>query len=88
VSLFIPSIDYYQQVWMRNHLKSLANVRGVSVCVSVFPGWQFMTVWAPECDTRTPNKQLAAAAAVVWLHPCTAAVQQHAQPGFSFERKI
>lgn len=57
VSLFIPLIDYYQQVVMRNHLKSLANVRGVSVCLYILLAiYDRLATRMSTCDTRTPNK--------------------------------
>jgi hypothetical protein len=74
VSLFIPSIDYYQQVWMRNHLKSLANVRGVSVCVSVFPGWQF--IWPSGHQNVTRARQTNSWPLLLLLFGCTRAQRQ------------
>jgi hypothetical protein len=41
---------------MRNHLKSLANVRGVCVCISWLAIYDRLGTRMCTCDTHTPNK--------------------------------
>jgi hypothetical protein len=59
---------------MRNHLKSLANVRGVSVCVSVFPGWQF--IWPSGHQNVTRARQTNSWPLLLLLFGCTRAQRQ------------